>query len=412
MEHGAISVPPIGLTAKYPDIGTGPCNADIYWKPELWQKEIDAIFRKSWFMIGRVDQIPEPGDFFTYELPVFRHALLFVRGKDGQVRAFHNVCTHRGNVVEHRPDGKCPARFMCRFHGWSYDLDGNLARIRDEEGFFDLDKNKLGLKPAAMGIWEGFIFVSPEDEPAVSLEDYLGDQGRDLVGYPWHLCTQSVQYEVEIACNWKLVVDSFAEIYHIPVLHPRTAAPTVCGQFNPMGRLLDVEFKGNHRTNSHWSDVPEVTNPVQILAYRNAAGQNHLGGENDFEFPPGLNAKRAKNWTVDLNIFFPGLSFTVSSRVYTAHQVWPLGPNRCLYQQRVFMRPAQNAAERFGQENSMVEYRDISMEDLSTLERIQRSLDTGQIEHFHFHDHELALRHQHKVITDILAEYDREQAGS
>ena len=103
-------------------------------------------------------------------------------------------------------------------------------------------------------------------------------------------------------CNWKLVVDSFAEIYHIPVLHPKTAAPTVCGKFNPMGRLLDVEFKGNHRTNSHWSDVVEVTNPVQILAYQNAAGQNHLGGENDFEFPPGLNAKRAKNWTVDLNI--------------------------------------------------------------------------------------------------------------
>jgi phenylpropionate dioxygenase-like ring-hydroxylating dioxygenase large terminal subunit len=220
-----------------------------------------------------------------------------------------------------------------------------------------------------------------------------------------------VQYEVEIACNWKLVVDSFAEIYHIPVLHPRTAAPTVCGKFNPMGRLLDVEIKGNHRTNSHWSDVPEVTNPVQILAYQNAAGQNHLGGDSDFEFPPGLNAKRAPNWTVDLAIFFPSLSFTVSSRVYTAHQVWPLAPGRCLYQQRVFMRPAQNAAERFGQENSMVEYRDISMEDLSTLERIQRSLDTGQMKEFHFHDHELALRHQHKVITDILAEHDRETAG-
>ena len=141
-------------------------------------------------MIGRVDQIPDPGDFFTYELPVFRHALLIVRDKDGQVNGFHNVCTHRGNVVEHRPSGTCPGRFMCRFHGWIYDLDGNLARIRDEEGFFGLDKAKLGLKRASMGIWEGFIFVSPEDEPSVSLEDYLGDQGRDLVGYPWEACTQ------------------------------------------------------------------------------------------------------------------------------------------------------------------------------------------------------------------------------
>jgi phenylpropionate dioxygenase-like ring-hydroxylating dioxygenase large terminal subunit len=409
MEQGTVSVPPIGLTAKYPELGTGPCSADIYWREDLWRKEIDAIFRKSWFMIGRIDQIPEPGDFFTYELPVFRQALLIVRGKDGVVRGFHNVCTHRGNVVEHRPSGSGSGRFMCRFHGWIYDSKGELTRIRDEEGFFNLDKQCLGLKPVPLGVWEGFIFVSPEEEPSQSLEDYLGEQGKSLEGYPWSACTQSVQYEVEIQCNWKLVVDSFAEIYHIPTLHPRTAAPTVCGKFNPMGRLLDVELKGNHRTNSHWSDVPEVTNPVQILAYQNAAGQNHLGGDNDFTFPPGLNHLRAPNWTVDLCIFFPALSFTVASRVYTAHQVWPLAPNRCLYQQRVFMRPAQNAAERFGQENSMVEYRDISLEDLSTLERIQRSLDTGVIKEFHFHDHELALRHQHHVITQILADYDRDQ---
>jgi hypothetical protein len=112
---------------------------------------------------------------------------------------------------------------------------------------------------------------------------------------------------------------------------------------------------------------------------------------------------------VDLVIFFPALSFTVSAGMYTAHQVWPLAANRCLYQQRVFVRKARNAAERFGQENTMVEFRDIVMEDLSTLERIQRSLDTGQIKEFHYHDHELALRHQHQVITDIIAAYDRRQ---
>ena len=217
-----------------------------------------------------------------------------------------------------------------------------------------------------------------------------------------------MQYEVEIACNWKLVVDSFAEIYHIPVLHPQVPPrrPSAA-QFNPDGRLLDVEFKGNHRTNSHWSDVPEVTNPVQILAYQNAAGQNHLGGDNDFEFPPGLNAKRARTGRWTSTSSSPACRSPCPRGSIPRTRSGRSAPNRCLYQQRVFMRHAQNAAERFGQENSMVEYRDISMEDLSTLERIQRSLDTGQIKHFHFHDHELALRHQHKVITDILAEYDR-----
>jgi phenylpropionate dioxygenase-like ring-hydroxylating dioxygenase large terminal subunit len=404
-------VPPIGLTAKYPDIGTGPVDTAIYHAPSVYTAEMEAIFKRSWYMIGRVEQIPNPGDFFTCELPTFRLAILVCRDRDGNVNAFHNVCRHRGNVAEHRAEGHCNGLFVCRFHGWSFDLNGRCARIRDEEGFFDLDKSKLGLKPVPVGIWEGFIFVAPVDEPHQSLEDYLGEQGRDTAGYPWDACTQSYQFETEIAANWKLVVDSPAEIYHIPVLHPTSAAPTMMASGNPHGRLLDVTLKGPHRTNSHYSVLGEPK-PVQKLAYFNAAAaQNVVQKDRGYEFPIGINASRSPWWTVDLITFFPGLEFTLSAHMYTAHQVWPLAPNRSLYQQRVFLRPARTAAERFGQENSMVEFRDVVMEDLSTLERIQRALDTGQIKQFHFHDHELALRHQHKVVTDILAQYQQERAA-
>jgi Rieske 2Fe-2S family protein len=409
MEQTAIPVPPIGLTKKYPQIGTGPVSTRIYHDPEVYGKEIEAIFKRSWYMIGRDDQIPNPGDFFVYELPTFRQSILICRDREGQINAFHNVCRHRGNVVEHRESGNCGGRFMCRFHGWLYDLKGNIARVRDEEGFFDLDKQTLHLKLVPMGVWEGFIFVAPVDDPYQSLEDYLGEQGRDLVGYPWGACTQSYLFETEIGCNWKLAVDSPSEVYHIPILHPTSAAPTLMASGNPFGRLLNVELKGPHRTNAHYS-VSAEPKPVQKLAYQNAAAQNVVQETLDFEMPKGLNATRSPYWTVDLVVFFPGLAFTVSAGAYTAHMVWPLAPNRCIYQQRVFVRKARNAAERFGQENTMVEYRDVVMEDLSTLERIQRALDSGQIEHFHFHDHELALRHQHKVVTDILAEYDRQQS--
>jgi phenylpropionate dioxygenase-like ring-hydroxylating dioxygenase large terminal subunit len=411
MELDSVPVPPIGLTKKYPELGTGPVSTDIYHEPAVFNKELDAIFKRSWYMIGRVDLVPEPGDFFVYELPTFRLSVLICRDKDGNVNGFHNVCTHRGNVVEHRASGKCKGVFMCRFHGWSYDLKGNLVRVRDEEGFFDLDKSTLGLKRIATEIWQGFIFVSPEDEPSQTLVDYLGEQGRDLIGYPWDLCTQSYHFQTEINCNWKLLVDSPAEVYHIPILHPSSAAPTMMASGNPNGRLLDVQLKGPHRTNSHYS-VQAEPNPVQKLAYMNAAAQNVVSESAALQMPKGLNATRSKHWSVDLVVFFPGLEFTVSAGAYTAHQVWPLAPNKSVYEQRVFVRKAQNAAERFGQENTMVEYRDVVLEDLSTLERIQRALDTGRIKHFHFHDHELALRHQHKVVTDILAEYDRLGAPS
>jgi phenylpropionate dioxygenase-like ring-hydroxylating dioxygenase large terminal subunit len=409
MEQPKISVPPIGLTNKYPDIGMGPVATDIYSEPAFYEKEIEAVFKPSWHMIGRVEQIPDPGDFFVFELPTFRQSLLICRDRAGAVRGFHNVCRHRGNVVEHRDCGKSRL-FMCRFHGWSYDLTGDLAVVRDEEGFFDLDKSSLGLKPVPTQVWEGFIFVSPLDEPTQTLEEYLGQQGRDLIGYPWSACTQQYMWETEIGANWKLVVDSPAEVYHIPILHPTSAAPTMMASGNPFGRLLDVEIKGPHRTNSHYS-VSGEPQPVQALAYRNAAAAQNVVRETlDYEMPKGLNATRSPYWSVDLVMFFPGLAFTVSAGMYTAHQVWPLGPNRSLYQQRVFMRKAQNAAERFGQENTMVEFRDVVMEDLSTLERIQRAVDSGQIREFHYHDHELALRHQAKVVRDMVAAYERRQA--
>lgn len=406
-----VPVPPIGLTAKYPEIDTGPVPTSLYCDPAIYAKELEAIFKRSWYMIGRVEQIPNPGDFFTFELPTFKESVLICRDRDGNVNGFHNVCSHRGNVVEHRASGTNRGLFMCRFHGWTFDLKGSLVRIRDEEGFFDLDKGTLGLQRVPTQVWEGFIFVSPQDEPTQTLEEYLGEQGRDLVGYPWSECTQSYQWETEIACNWKLAVDSPAEVYHIPILHPTSAAPTMMASGNPYGRLLDVEIKGPHRTNSHYSVAAEPK-PAQRLAYVNAAAaQNVITEAGVSQMPKGLNPTRSKYWTVDLVMFFPALSFTVSAGMYTAHQVWPLGPDRCLYQQRVFVRPARNAAERFGQENTMVEFRDVVMEDLSTLERSQRAINSGRIKAFNFHDHELALRHQAKVVVDALAAYDREQAG-
>lgn len=401
-------IPGIGITARYPEIGTGPVDTAIYHDPAIYAKEVEAIFKRSWFMVGTESQIAKPGDFFTYTLPTFRHEILVCRDRDGQVNAFHNVCTHRGNVVEHRQEGHSRGLFLCRFHGWSFDLKGNLASIRDEEGFFGIDKACNGLKKVPVGLWQGFIWVCPTDEPYQSLEDFLGEQGRDVVGYPWAECSQSYQFEAEIDANWKLVNDSPAEVYHIPVLHPNSAAPTMMASGNVMGRLLDVEIKGNHRTNSHYSVMGEPK-PVQKLAYFHAAAAQNVAVEDKgYELPPGINPTRSPWWTVDLIMFFPTIAFTLSAGMYTAHQVWPLGPNKSLYQQRVFMKPARSAAERFGQENTMVEFRDIVMEDFSTLERIQRALDTGQIRQFHYHDHELALRHQHKVVTDILAAYDRE----
>lgn len=110
-----------------------------------------------------------------------------------------------------------------------------------------------------------------------------------------------------------------------------------------------------------------------------------------------------------MTIFFPTFLIAIGTGMYFTHQIWPLAPNRVRYEMRAYLRPAENAAQRFAQEHALVELRDTLLEDINTLERAQRALDAGLVREFHFHDHELALRHHYHVVRRTLAE--REEAA-
>jgi len=403
-----LTLTPANLTLRHPELGTEPVPADIYWQPEFYQRELDAIFKRAWLCVGRVEQAAQPGDFFQKKIPTFDFSVIVARAKDGKLRAFYNVCQHRGNHVELREHGHCVA-FTCPFHGWTYGLDGKLVGVPDQKAFFDLDKDKLRLRELPLEIWEGFVFVNLSREPPMTLAEFLGEHGRDLEGYPFHRGTAIFEYEGTIACNWKCLVDSFCETYHVPVLHRHSVKDTLAGPDNPHGRLIDVRLKGPHRTQSVWGNMAYTPNPVQGLAFRHAPGPSVTSGVVDEStvLPKGLNQTRAQNWSIDVTVFFPNWIVVMGSGMYFTHQMWPLAPNKVVWQMRGFMRPATNAAQRFGQENSMVELRDAVLEDCNTLERIQNSLDQGLIEEFLFHDHELALRHQHHVVKQWVKDYEK-----
>lgn len=398
---------PANLTLRHPELGTGPVPTDIYWQPEYYERELEAIFRRAWLCMGRVEQVANPGDFFVREIRTFGMSILVVRGKDGEVRAFHNVCQHRGNHVELDKAGNCSV-FRCPFHGWAYGLDGSLAGVPDAEAFYELDRANKGLPPVTVDLWEGFIFVNLLAEPDTSLEAFLGEQGRDLVGYPFHRGTAYFEYEGVVKCNWKCMVDSFCETYHVPVLHKHSVTDTLAGPDNPFGRLIDVRLKGPHRTTSVVGNMRYQPNPVQGLAFRYAPGPSVTSGsvDEDTVLPKGLNETRAENWSIDVTVFFPNWIIVIGSGMYFTHQMWPLGPDEVVWQMRGYLRPATNAAQRFGQENSMVELRDAVLEDGNTLERIQRSLNQGLIPEFVFHDHELALRHHYHTVVDWVRRFE------
>ena len=207
-------------TAHYPHLGTAPVSYEDSISPEHYEIERKAIFARTWLNVGRVEQLPRTGSYFTKELDAARTSVIVVRGSEGEVRAFHNICRHRGNklVWQDYPNeevsGTC-RQFTCKYHGWRYALDGALTFVQQEDEFFDLEREDFGLVPVQTETWEGFVFVNLDPANETSLADYLGRFGKELSGYPFGAMTQVYKYRAEVGSNWKLFIDAFAEFYHL-----------------------------------------------------------------------------------------------------------------------------------------------------------------------------------------------------
>lgn len=239
-------------TENWPELGTGPVNYEDSIDPEHWKLEQQAIFRKTWLQMGRVELIPKKGRYITRELPSVGPGTSIIIVNDGeQIRAFYNLCRHRGNKLVwndypgEEVSGSC-RQFVCKYHAWRYDLKGDLTFIQQEQEFFDVDKADYPLKPVRCEVWEGFIFVNFDDD-AVSLEEYLGEFAEGLKGYPFHEMTEHYSYRSEIKANWKLFIDAFVEFYHAPILHMKQAEKEEAEKLAKFGfEALHYDIKGDH----------------------------------------------------------------------------------------------------------------------------------------------------------------------
>ncbi len=207
--------------------------------------------RTTWLNVGRVEQLPKNGSYFTKELDAANTSVVLVRDMAGEVRAFHNMCRHRGNKLVwndypgEEVEGTC-RQFTCKYHGWRYGLEGQLTFVQQEEEFFDLDKDAFGLMSVNVDVWEGFIFVNFDPE-AGPLKEYMGRLGAGIEGYPFHLMTQKHTYRAEIGANWKLFIDAFMEFYHAPVLHAKQATEEESRKLQGFGyEALAYDIDGPH----------------------------------------------------------------------------------------------------------------------------------------------------------------------
>lgn len=409
------------LHARYPHLGTEPVPIEGYVSPAYFEREKKHVFKKVWQHVGRIEELREPGDYLRVDLPASDASVIVTRGRDGALHAMHNVCSHRMNQVVYNERGHVPKLF-CKFHGWSYDLDGRLAGIPSEYSFFDLDREACALTPVAVDVWEGFIFVNVDPHPALGLREYLGPMYASLEGYPFHKLTACWSWRTVVRCNWKMALDAFQETYHVAFVHgPSIAAALrrnkrgsivpidgLCGDFH---RRLSIAGNpktvyGNPKalTENAPSSLPKSSDrPIADAALR--VGRNGTPVTFDErDRPPGLNWTNDPDWAFDINVVFPDFYLSLRPNYMQAYNFRPISHNETLFDARVYYPAMTTPGGRFYQEYMKVALRDVLLEDLSTLERTQAACETRAKSHMHLQEYEIMVRHNAWVVDRMIRE--------
>jgi choline monooxygenase len=190
--------------------------ASWYIDDRIAELERMTVFGKTWQMVGRIEQVEKPGQFLTAN--VAGEPIVVVRGNDGVLRGFYNVCRHHAAAVVTEPCGQA-SLLHCPYHGWNYGLDGSLKGMPEFDGVKNFDRQQNGLVPVKAEIWEKFVFANL-DSQASSLTDFLGGLVNKVVPLGVSKLHYFATRVYDIACNWKVFVDNYLDGgYHVPHLH-------------------------------------------------------------------------------------------------------------------------------------------------------------------------------------------------
>ena len=189
-----------------------------YTNKDFYEQELKTVFSRTWQLAGRVDQVREPGSYVTTEIA--GEPIVIVRGSDGVLRAFFNVCRHHAAAVMTEPQGKA-AQLRCPYHGWTYSLEGELRGTPDFSGVCDFERAGNGLVPVALSEWENWLFVKLDSTSKLTLLEFLGeDLGSQVSPLQLSELHWFERRHYSFDCNWKVFVDNYLDGgYHVPYLH-------------------------------------------------------------------------------------------------------------------------------------------------------------------------------------------------
>lgn len=366
----AVAVPPIP-TARYVD-------------PEVFDLERDRVFRRSWLFVGHESEWPEPGSYRQFDRT--GSPLVIVRGDDGELRAFYNSCRHRGAPVTREACGTAQ-RLTCQYHSWSYGTDGTLRSVPDARNFPDLDLGSLGLTPVACDSWDGWVFVN-EDPNAGSLRAFLGPLTEQMAAIDGPAMAHVGTQVHHLACNWKLMVDAFLEVYHIRTVHPDNAALLYDDRSLTVAMLPNGHSRLTVDKRDELRDLPMVSpeydNPSVPLLWRQTSTSFGI---------------------------FPNLVVPMDTGAFTFLCMWPVAVDRTELELRWYAPRWEGEAVPDDHTMRMELFATVMAQDTANMAPIQESVASPGIDAFHIGWHERLIHHFHRAV-DLAVGADRLPPGT
>jgi nitrite reductase/ring-hydroxylating ferredoxin subunit len=347
-----------------------------YVDPGFLSLEQKHVFEASWLFVAHAGELPRAGDFRMLDaLDRIGHPLFLVRGADDRIRAFYNACRHRGGPLVDAPSGSAGPTLVCKYHAWTYDLEGRLLGFPEAKNFPRGAKADCpGLAQVACESWGPFVFVKLATG-GPSLREHLEPVASELDGLigdaaaPTHFVGLK---ELDVACNWKAPGDGNIETYHVPFVHRESAAP-----------LLDEKRTGQWLLpHGHSRMLIRFKAELPALPLPRFSGDTSLAERGIYSFHVFPN----------LSIVFggPSLGFMITTL--------PDGPGRCTYRTH-FFAPMPRSAENSGLFDALIEANwRVLLEDLSSQIAAQKSMQCGALDVLRLQYQERRIRYVHEEI--------------
>ena len=322
----------------------------IYRDPGFFELEREKVFKTAWQVVCHVNDIPEAGDYHT--LDFLDERVVAVRGADGVVRSFYNVCRHRASRIVDGSSGHCRHRLVCPYHAWSYGLDGRLQSVPPWQGFEGLDLDQWGLKPVEQEIFLGFVFVRfGPGLPGVA--EMMAPYAGELEPYGFETLVPQGRVTLRPReVNWKNVADNYSDGLHIGVAHP--------GLTRLFGPSYRIEAED-------WAD--KMSGRLAQTPSRNWSERLYQALLPD---QPHLPEARRRLWSYYK--LWPNVAFDVYPDQIDFMQFIPVSASRTLIREIAYVRPDDSRPMRAARYLNWRINRQVNLEDKALIERVQEGM--------------------------------------